>query len=119
MHHACVQEAASAASFKKWGLRGAGWALMWLGSSLLLSWLPALARYIPFLGELAGSLVGTAVGIATFGASLGASILLIALAWLRFRPLHGSLLGASAAALMYGQALLLRRFHAPSPLRST
>ena len=102
---------------KKWGLRVAGWGLMWLGSSLTLSWLPALMGYIPFLGNLASSLVGTAVGIATFGASLGASLLLIALAWVRFRPLHGSLLGVAAAALMYGQALLLRRFHAPSPLR--
>ena len=100
--------ASSAASTKKWVLRAGGWLLLWGGSWLSLSFLPALVGYVPLLGGFASSLVGSALGLVTFGGSLGVALLVVAAAWARFRPLHSSLLAAVATALLYLQRSLMR-----------
>ena len=93
----------------KWGLRALGRGLMWAGGALVLSFLPALASYVPLVGPLAASLAGVATAVASFGAALATSALVIAAAWTRFRPLHASALAAAAAALVAAQGTYLRR----------
>jgi len=114
--HDLLHEASRTASLKKWAYRGGGAALMWLGSYLTLSWLPSLASYLPFVGGAASGLVGSALGLLTLGSSLSLSLAIIALSWLRFRPLHGMLICAAATLLMYGQGLLVQQMSLPPPV---
>ena len=89
---------------------------MWLGGYLLLSWAPALASLAPLLGPLLSSLVGAGVAVLSLGGALGASLLVVAAAWLRFRPLHSALLAGLAAALVRAHAALMRQHYAASPV---
>ena len=109
-----LQEAHRDNSATKWGLRAAGSGLMWLGSYLLLSWAPALASLTPLIGGALGSLVGAGVALLSLGGALSASLLLVAAAWVRFRPLHSALLAAAAAALATAHTSLLRQHFAAS-----
>jgi hypothetical protein len=92
-----------------WLLRAAGAGLMWLGGGLLLSFLPALAAYLPFVGTAAAGLVGAAAGLASLGAAMAASTLIIAAAWARFRPLQAGSLAVAAMVAMVAQGALMRR----------
>jgi hypothetical protein len=91
-------------------------ACRWLGATLSLSFLPALAARLPFLGGLAASLVGATTSLVALGASLGASALVIAISWARFRPAHAARLGAAACAALAAQSYVLVRLHAARSL---
>jgi len=93
----------------KWAIRAGGTLLMWFGGTTLLSFLPALASYLPFLGGFAQSLLGATTSVVALGGALAASALVIAAAWARFRPFHAAGLAATAVAAAFGQAALLRR----------
>lgn len=93
----------------KWLLRGIGAFAMWGGFAMTLSFLPALASYVPLIGGLAASLTGVATGLAALGGALAGSGLVIAAAWARFRPFHAAGLGLAAAACAAGQAWFLRQ----------
>ena len=104
----------------KWAIRAGGALLMWFGGQSLLSFLPALASYLPFLGGFAQSLVGATTSVIALGGALAMSALVIAAAWARFRPFHAAGLAATAVAAVFGQAALLRRATADArqqPLR--
>lgn len=68
-----------------WILRAVGMGLMFLGVALFLGPLSALASVIPLLGDL----VGGAVALVSLAIAVPLSILVIAFAWLAFRPLIG------------------------------
>lgn len=80
-----VQGEERKAALLRWGLRGGGLLLMFLGFVLLLRPLSVLADVVPVFG----SLVGFATGGFALLLSGAVSLTLIALAWLAFRPLIG------------------------------
>lgn len=87
-----------------WILRGAGFAAMFIGGLLALGPISAFARVLPFLG----SLVEIGFAIVSFFVSAIVSILVIAAAWIVYRPLVGGLLLVAAI----GCIVLLKRLHA-------
>jgi hypothetical protein len=80
-----VQGEERKAALLRWGLRGGGLLLMFLGFVLLLRPLSVLADVVPVFG----SLVGFATGSFALLLSGAVSLTLIALAWVAFRPLIG------------------------------
>jgi hypothetical protein len=68
-----------------WILRAVGMGLMFLAVALFLGPLSTLASVIPLLGDL----VGGAVALVSLAIAVPLSILVIAFAWLAFRPLIG------------------------------
>jgi hypothetical protein len=87
-----------------WILRGVGFAAMFIGGLLTLGPISALARVLPFLG----SLVEVGFAIVSFFVSAIISMLVIASAWIVYRPLVGGLLLVAAIACI----VLLKRLHA-------
>ena len=87
-----------------WILRGAGFAAMFIGGLLALGPISAFARVLPFLG----SLVEVGFAIASFFISAIVSMVVIAAAWIVYRPLVGSLLLVAAI----GCLVLFKRLHA-------
>ena len=68
-----------------WLFRALGLALMWIGFSMLMGPLRALANVLPFLADVAGFAIAI-VGLAlTLPIGLGT----IAIAWLFYRPTDG------------------------------
>jgi len=94
-----------------WILRAAGFAAMFFGGMLLLGPISALAHILPFLGSLVE--IGFAIVAVFISAIL--SMLVIAMAWIVYRPILGVLLIAAAI----GCFVLLKRLHkksAPPPI---
>jgi hypothetical protein len=71
--------------------------LMFLGVALFLGPLSTLASVIPLLGDL----VGGAVALVSLAIAVPLSILVIAFAWLTFRPLIGGSLILVALVVGY------------------
>lgn len=87
-----------------WILRGVGFAAMFFGSMLALGPISALAHVLPFLG----SLVEIGFAIVAFFLSAIVSMLVIATAWIVYRPILGIVLILAAI----GCIVLLKRLHA-------
>ncbi len=94
-----------------WILRVVGFGLMFLGFCLLFGPLSAMAAIIPF----AGSLVRGAAGLAALVISIPVSFVVIALAWVVFRPVVGIILLAVAAAIGWGLWTLHKK-RSPTPV---
>ncbi|XP_070758821.1 transmembrane protein 43 isoform X1 [Enoplosus armatus] len=79
-------------SMKTWGLRAAGWALMFLSIQLTMRIIYTLVDWVPILREL------VSVGLKIFAlcVSCSLSLLTIAVGWLFYRPLVAAALGALA-----------------------
>jgi Transmembrane protein 43 len=86
-----------------WIMRGAGFVAMFFGGMLLLGPISALAHVLPFLG----SLVEIGFAIVAFFLSAIVSMLVIATAWIVYRPILGVVLIAAAI----GCFVLLKRLH--------
>jgi hypothetical protein len=86
-----------------WILRGVGFAAMFFGSMLALGPISALAHVLPFLG----SLVEIGFAIVAFFLSAIVSMLVIAKAWIVYRPVLGVVLILAAI----GCIVLLKRLH--------
>lgn len=83
-------------NFGKWLWRIVGTLLIIMGVGSLFAPLQRLTGGIPILG----SLVGTATGLVSFVAGLSISLIIIALAWFRFRPLLSIVLLLVAVLLL-------------------
>lgn len=88
-----------------WLLRLAGFFMLWFGFSLLFAPLSVLADVVPFLGNL----VGMATGFFAFLLALAVALVVIAVAWIVFRPLLGILLLAMALVAGFLSLRVLRR----------
>ncbi|XP_019956991.1 transmembrane protein 43 [Paralichthys olivaceus] len=79
-------------SLKTWGLRAAGWALMFLSIQLTMRIIYTLVDWVPVLREL------VSVGLKIFAlcVSCSLSLLTIGVGWLFYRPLVAVALGALA-----------------------
>ena len=86
-----------------WILRAVGFAAMFIAGMLVLGPISALSRIIPFLG----SLVELGFAIVSFFLSAIVSLLVIATAWIVYRPLLGAVLFVLAIA----GVILLKRLH--------
>jgi len=102
-----------------WVLRGVGWLLMFVGITLVLRPLSVIADVLPILGNIVG--FGAAVVAFLLASSL--SLIVIAVAWVAYRPLIGVpllLLGLGAAAALWfrksgGQLTGTRSDETPRP----
>ena len=72
-------------NFLKWILRLVGTLLCVAGIGAILKPISAITSFIPLLGNV----VGAAVGLVSFALGLSLSLVVIAIAWIRFRPLVG------------------------------
>ena len=79
-----------------WILRAVGTLLIVLGLSAIVAPLGVLASVIPLLG----SIVGAGTGIVALLLGLAWSLVIISIAWLRFRPLIGGAMLAVAVILI-------------------
>jgi len=86
-----------------WILRAAGFGAMFFGGLLLLGPISALAHILPFLG----SLVEMGFAIVAFFISAILSMLVIATAWIVYRPI----LGVALIVMAIGGIILLKRLH--------
>lgn len=68
-----------------WILRAVGALLMFIGFQLILSVLPTLGSVIPFVGNI----IGAGVGVVSFFLTVILSSVIIAIAWIAYRPLVG------------------------------
>jgi len=93
-----------------WVLRAAGFAAMFLGFAMFLGPLSTFMAVVPLLGSIARG----AAGLAAFVISIPLTLVVIAIAWIVFRPLLGFGLLVAAAALLYGLGRLHRSRH-PAP----
>lgn len=83
-------------NFLKWILRLVGALLCIIGFGTILKPISTISGFIPILGGV----VGMAVELISFVLGLCLSLIVIAIAWIRFRPLVGIGLIAIAAALI-------------------
>lgn len=81
----------------KWVLRLVGVILVISGVSALFKPLSTLANFVPILGGL----VDTAIGLVAFLVGGALSLIVIAVAWIRYRPLLGIGLLAVAGVLIF------------------
>ena len=82
----------------KWILRAIGIILCMLGIGTILKPISAVTSYVPLLGNI----VGAAVGLVSFVLGLCLGFIVIAIAWIRFRPILGiSLLVIVCALLVF------------------
>jgi len=90
------QNAENANTFMAWILRFLGWFIMYIGLRMILKPLSVLGDVLPILGDLIG--VGT--GIIAFLVSAAVALLVIAVAWVFYRPVLGIVLLAAAVGLI-------------------
>lgn len=90
------QNAENTNTFMAWILRFLGWFIMYIGLSMILKPLSVLGDVLPILGDLIG--VGT--GIIAFLVSAAVALLVIAVAWVFYRPVLGIILLAAAVGLI-------------------
>jgi len=93
-----------------WILRAVGFAAMFFGGMLVLGPISAFAHILPFLG----SLVEIGFALVAFLLSAIVSLLVIAIAWIVYRPVIGAIL----IVVAIGCLILLKRLHAtrtPAP----
>ena len=96
----------------KWILRGVGLLLLTMGFATILKPISAASSYVPLLGNL----VGAAVGLVSLVLGLCLGFVVIAIAWIRFRPILGISLLVVVAALM---AFLIIRGKKSKPVETT
>ncbi len=90
------QGAKNANSFLTWGLRGLGVFLVYAGLAMVLAPLSVIADVIPLLGNIVGAGTKLAAGLI----SVAWSFVIIAIAWIRFRPMLAIILIAIALAAL-------------------
>ncbi|MGA9796520.1 MAG: TMEM43 family protein [Rhizomicrobium sp.] len=92
-----IAQQRSTESLITWILRGVGFVVMWIGFSMLLGPLATFASIVPFLG----SIVRGAAAFVSFVIAVPLTLIVIAIAWIAFRPLLGGGLLVLAAAAFY------------------
>jgi hypothetical protein len=105
-----IENKRKAEAILTWILRGVGTLAMFLGFAVFLAPLSTMAAVIPLLGGV----VRGAVGLVALAIAVPLSILVIAFAWLAYRPLIGGALILLAAAVGYG-LWRWRKSRAPVP----
>ncbi|CAB4007230.1 transmembrane 43-like [Paramuricea clavata] len=92
-----------------WALRGVGWLMFFLGFIMMTSILTTLVSWIPIVRDI----IGLGVTLACVAMATSFSLVVIAIGWIRFRPLLGCALLAAAAV-----PFILSKFKAKSEKKS-
>lgn len=79
-----------------WILRFIGWFIMYIGLKMIFNPITVLADVLPILGDIAG--IG--LGVVAFLISTAVALVVIAIAWLFYRPVLGIILLAAAVGLL-------------------
>lgn len=95
----------------KWIFRLLGTLLIVIGIATILGPISTISSYIPILGNV----VGAAVGFISLILGIAISLVIIALAWLRYRPMIGIALLAIVVALI---TLLMKKGKKETPSQS-
>ncbi len=90
-------QAESASKIFRWALRIGGFFLLFIGFSLIFKPLSTILAFIPFLKNI----VGFATGLVAFVLAASISLIVIAIAWLFYRPILAVALLAIAGGLFY------------------
>ena len=98
------KEAHDANNMLTWILRGVGWLLMTIGIGSLFSPLTTFASVLPFMGDI----LGFGVGLFAMVTGFGISAIIIALAWIAYRPL----VAVGLLAAVVGVVFLAKRMAA-------
>lgn len=85
-----------------WILRFVGWFMMFMGLKMVLNPLSVLGDVLPILG----SIISFGIGVIAFFVASIVALVVIAIAWLFYRPLLAIVLLAAAGGLVY---LLIKR----------
>ena len=102
------QKAKDSNSMWTWILRIVGWLMMYMGLKMILAPLSVLADVLPILGNI----VEMGTGIIAFFVSSIVALVVIALAWVFYRPVLGILILAAAVGLV---VLLIKKKKAAKP----
>jgi hypothetical protein len=94
---ALIENQRKAEALLTWVLRGVGMLLMFVGIAVFLAPLSTIASVIPLFGRI----VGGAAALVALVIAIPLSILVIAFAWLTYRPLIGGSLMLLALAVGY------------------
>lgn len=94
---AMFQKAHSDNTMMTWILRFVGWFMMFMGIKMILKPLSVLGDVIPFIG----SIIEFGSGIIAFLVSSVVALVVIAIAWIFYRPVLGIILLAAAGGLIY------------------
>ena len=90
-----IQDMTNENKMMKWLLRALGWVLLMAGIGALFSPITKLANFVPILGNV----VSFATGLIAFVVGTAISLLVIAIAWFRYRPILSIILILIGVAL--------------------
>jgi hypothetical protein len=107
--NAMFAEAHSENTMITWAIRIGGFLLMWMGLAMVLKPLAVLGAVLPFLGNL----IAMGTGILSFLVSLPCTMLVIAVAWIAYRPLLAGILIAIAIGSVVAMKFMPR--HSTNP----
>ena len=110
-----INDIKAANNMLKWILRAAGIIAIILGFATILKPLSAITSYVPILGGL----VSSAVGLVALILGLCVGLVVIALAWIRFRPLVGIGLLVVVGALAFFLITKGKKSKAQEPTSTT
>ena len=91
-----------------WILRALGLLMMFIGFRVAMSLLEVIADVVPFIGNI----IGAGASLIALVCTLTLAPVIIAVAWLFYRPLVAIIALAVGAALVYGVRELAKRRHA-------
>lgn len=94
---AMFQQAHDSNTMMTWLLRFLGWLMMFMGIKMILKPLSVLGDVIPFIG----SIIEFGAGIIAFIVASVVALVVIAIAWLFYRPVIAIILLAAAGGLIY------------------
>ena len=97
-----------------WALRFGGWLLMFIGFTMLFKPLVMIGKFVPFIG----SIIAAGTGLISFVLASVISLVVVAIAWIVYRPLLGIVLLVVAAALGVF-ALMKMKAAKPAAARAT
>ncbi len=102
-------------NFLKWILRLVGVLLLVFGFGAILKPISAISSFVPILGNI----VGAAVGLVSLLLGLALGMVIIAVAWIRFRPVLGITLLVIAVALIVLLILRGKKSKKPEEVQQT
>eukprot|EP00164_Ancoracysta_twista_P001282 GFYU01001681.1.p1 GENE.GFYU01001681.1~~GFYU01001681.1.p1 ORF type:complete len:421 (-),score=78.34 GFYU01001681.1:374-1537(-) len=97
-----VASARSEESLMTWGLRGAGFLMMWLGLVMVMSPLTTTVEIIPLLGDM----INLGVGVSTFLVAAVCTLTTVAVSWMYNRPMIALGIAMFAGLVMMGSVRL-------------
>eukprot|EP00754_Rhynchopus_humris_P051569 Rhum_TRINITY_DN9620_c0_g1::Rhum_TRINITY_DN9620_c0_g1_i1::g.34234::m.34234 len=84
-----LDELESANKVTTWVLRFVGWLVCWVGLQLVVGPVAVVPEFIPFIGDIIGGIIGSILCCLTCIVATSLSLLVIAIAWLAYRPIIG------------------------------